>query len=104
MDMAMNTKTFCEVTPLCMWLRMSNNAATQRKHNTRIMTLCTRKGKAAPTLIMVALAYHRHLSLTSILRSAWKGDSANFDAGSCIDPPLRGASMTSGATLQHGNP
>jgi tRNA(Phe) wybutosine-synthesizing methylase Tyw3 len=42
MDMAMNARTFCDVTPVRMWLRMSNNAATQRKHNARIMRLCTR--------------------------------------------------------------
>jgi len=42
MDMAMNTKTLCDVTLVRMWLRMSNNAATQRKHNARIKTLCTR--------------------------------------------------------------
>ena len=42
MDMAMNAKTLCDVTLVCMWLRMSNNAATQRKHKARIMRLCTR--------------------------------------------------------------
>jgi hypothetical protein len=42
MDMAMNTKTLCDVTLVRMWLWTSNNAATQRKHNARIMRLCTR--------------------------------------------------------------
>ena len=42
MDMAMNTKTLCDVTPVRMWLWTSNNAATQSKHNARIMTLCKR--------------------------------------------------------------
>ncbi len=42
MPMAMNTKILCDQTPLCIWLRTSNNAATQRKHNARIMTLCKR--------------------------------------------------------------
>ena len=42
MDMAMSTKILCEVTPVRMWLWTSNNAATQRKHNARIMRLCTR--------------------------------------------------------------
>ena len=42
MEMAMNTKILCDVTPLRIWLWTSNNAATQRKHNARIMTLIKR--------------------------------------------------------------
>jgi hypothetical protein len=43
MAMAMNTKILCDETPpVRIWLRTSNNAATQRKHNARIMTLFKR--------------------------------------------------------------
>jgi len=42
MAMAMNTKIEGDETPLRIWLRISNIAATQRKHNARIMALCKR--------------------------------------------------------------
>jgi len=39
---AMNTKIEGDDTPVRIWLWISNNAATQRKHNARIMILCKR--------------------------------------------------------------
>ena len=43
MAMAMNTQIFfCDETPVRIWLLISNNAATQRKHNARIMALFKR--------------------------------------------------------------
>ena len=42
MAMAMNTKALCDETPVRIWLRISSNAATQRRHNARIMTLFSR--------------------------------------------------------------
>ena len=42
MAMATNTNILCDETPLRLWLRTSNNAATQRKHTVRIMTLFKR--------------------------------------------------------------
>jgi hypothetical protein len=42
MAMAMTTKIEGDQTPVRIWLRISNNAATQRKHNARIMALCNR--------------------------------------------------------------
>ncbi len=60
MAMAMNTKILRDEASLRIWLRISNNATTQRKHNARIMALCKRCDKLAPTVIMVAPAYHPH--------------------------------------------
>jgi hypothetical protein len=42
MAIAMATKIKGDETPLRIWLRMSNNAATQRKHKARIMALFKR--------------------------------------------------------------
>jgi hypothetical protein len=42
MAMAMNTKILCDEPPLRIWLRISNNAATHRKHNATIMALFKR--------------------------------------------------------------
>ena len=42
MAMAMNTKILYDEISLRIWLRISNNATTQRKHNARIMTLIKR--------------------------------------------------------------
>ena len=58
MAMAMNTKVLCDETPVRIWLRISNNAATQSKHNARIITLFKMKDKVAPPVIIVAPAYH----------------------------------------------
>ena len=40
--MAMTTKILYDEISLRIWLRTSNNAATQSKHNARIMTLIKR--------------------------------------------------------------
>jgi len=42
MAIAMKTKIEGDETPLLIWLRISNNAVTQRKHNARIMALFKR--------------------------------------------------------------
>ncbi len=42
MEMAMTTKILYDEISLRMWLWTSNNAATHRKHNARIMTLIKR--------------------------------------------------------------
>ncbi len=42
MAIVMTTKMNGDETPLRIWLRMSNNAATHRKHNARIMALFKR--------------------------------------------------------------
>jgi hypothetical protein len=42
MEIAMTTKMNGDETPLRIWLRMSNNAATQRKHKASIMVLFKR--------------------------------------------------------------
>jgi hypothetical protein len=40
--MAINTKIEGDESPLRTWRRISNNAATQKKHNARIMALFKR--------------------------------------------------------------
>jgi hypothetical protein len=57
----MNTKILCEETPLRIWLWISSNATTQREHNAKTMMLSKRYAKVAPTIIMVAPAYHPRL-------------------------------------------
>ena len=57
----MNTKILYEETPLRIWLWISSNATTQREHNAKTMMLSKRYTKVAPTIIMVAPAYHPHL-------------------------------------------
>jgi hypothetical protein len=54
MAMAMNTSTVGEKTPLCLSLRILNNAVTQSKLNNRIITLPERYGKRASRVSIVA--------------------------------------------------
>jgi hypothetical protein len=50
---AMNTSTAGEKTPLCLWLRIFNNAVTQRRLNRKIIALPERYGKRALNVSIV---------------------------------------------------
>ena len=72
----MNTKILYEETPLRTWLWISSNATTQREHNAKTMMLSKRYAKVAPTIIMVAPAYHPRLFSEEALAApsaAWVG-------------------------------